>query len=141
MAVIITYYAQESDLIDYAPEITAQSNTMNALIRDAEWDIDSIFAGRPIITGPVGSPAIGYRFDLSATSPLSATKKLGLLRATCAQAQFRNRMGPDFFVVPPFTKVKGPDFTTESAPPRVGAKTRRELLRGGLISAQARSRP
>lgn len=131
------YYAKESDFVDYAPDIPAQSDDINRLLIEAEGDIDSIFSGRPIITGPVGNPAIGYRFD---TATMSDTHKVGLIRATCAQAQFRHRMGPDFFVVPPYSKVIGPDFTTESVPPKVGSKVRRELLRGGLISTQARSR-
>lgn len=64
---------------------------------------------------------------------LNENQALALAYATCAQVEFRNAMGEDYFVRPQFDSVKGPDFTTAGRLPMIGPKVKRELSGTGLI--------
>jgi len=120
-----TAYATAAQLRDYAGLSTSDLSdaTAAALIASSERDIDSLcVVDRPPLTD-------GRRFDPDA---LSSSESLALRRATCAQAQYRYVMGTDFFVRGQYTKVTGPDYTTEGTLPHIGPAVRRELAATGL---------
>jgi hypothetical protein len=64
-----------------------------------------------------------------------------LVRATCAQAEYRNQMGTNFFVREQFDSVSGPVFNTKGKLPIIGPKVRRELSQSGLLMTGARASP
>lgn len=61
--------------------------------------------------------------------------------ATCAQAEYRNTMGEDFFVRAQFTSVSGPEFRTQGRLPVIGPKVMQELQGTDLVQRGARARP
>jgi hypothetical protein len=88
----------------------------------------------------------GLKYDLTA---LDADTAEGIRKATLAQAEFRNHVGPDYFLDLPGTTVQGPDFTITTGGPGaasgwskyLGSKTLAELASYGLLRATARARP
>ena len=128
-------YATVADLAAYVPGWVTDNARDTALIEAAQFDIDSLFLYRTQL-------ANGLRYDLNDLTDLEIT---ALRRATCAQAQYRYLMGPDFFVMPRYAKVSGPEFTTEGAAPYIGPLATRELMQGALAvtsrSTMARGGP
>lgn len=64
-----------------------------------------------------------------------------LKSAVCAQAEYRDQMGPRFFSQAQFTRVDGPEFRTRGKLPLIGPKVMRELSGTDLIQRGARARP
>lgn len=70
---------------------------------------------------------------------LSMSDMMALRRATCAQAEYRDQMGPAFFVMPQFKVVSGPEFNTQGRRPRIGPRVMDELASTDLIQRGARA--
>jgi hypothetical protein len=78
----------------------------------------------------------GTRWDIWSIEPFQINC---LRRATCAQAEYRDQMGEDFFIRAQYASVTGPEFQTTGQLPLIGPKARRELNGSGLIQYQARA--
>ena len=120
-------YALAADLRDWTGQTTAELPDADAqrLLVLAERDIDGIAGiGRPLDT------TTGKRFTPSSLSTLQA---LVLKRVTCAQAEYRQAMGDDFFIRGQFDSTNGPDFSTNGRLPRIAPAAWRELAVSGLI--------
>lgn len=78
----------------------------------------------------------GTRLDVWMLQPSQVT---ALRRATCAQAEYRDQMGEDFFIKAQWQSVSGPEFTTQGKLPFLGPKVFRELNGSGLIEYGARA--
>jgi hypothetical protein len=112
--------AYTGDTTTTLPDAAAQ-----ALILGAERDIDSL--------APVDrdvDPTTGLRFN---PATLSAREALILQRATCAQAQYRKLMGPEFFIRGQYEQTSGPEFSTTGRLGIIGPATWRELRGNGFI--------
>lgn len=79
----------------------------------------------------------GTRFDIWALNPAQVAQ---LRNATCAQAEYRDRMGEDFYIKAQWDSVTGPEFRTTGRLPLIGPKAQRELQGSGLIQYSARAR-
>lgn len=66
---------------------------------------------------------------------LSQGQVEALKRATCAQAEYRIEMGPDFFIRAQHDQTSGPDFSTKGKLPFFGPKAQIELRYSGLNRA------
>lgn len=118
-------YATAQDYTDYvaAGFEPTDSNEIVKLLLVAELDIDSILR-------PATIEANGRKFG----HPLGDNEKNltdleieALRRATCAQAEYRQTMGPEFFIRAQYERVVGPDFTTEGQISAIGPKVGKEL--------------
>ena len=99
--------------------------TANALLLKAEGDIDSmIVVDRPI------DGTTGRRF---APANLSTVEALILQRATCAQAEYRDSMGNEFFISGQYANVSGPDFSTTGVLGYIGPAVYREIAASGFM--------
>lgn len=78
----------------------------------------------------------GTRWDIWAVAPYQAS---ALKRAACAQAEYRDAMGEDFFIRAQYASVHGPEFQTTGWLPIIGPKVKRELNGSGLIQYSARA--
>lgn len=78
----------------------------------------------------------GTRWDIWAIRPFQVD---ALKRATCAQAEYRDQMGEDFYIRAQYQSVSGPEFQTTGALPLISPKARRELSGSGLIQYGARA--
>jgi hypothetical protein len=78
----------------------------------------------------------GTRWDVWAIEPFQV---YALNRACCAQAEYRDQMGEDFYIRAQYASVTGPEFTTTGHLPRIGPKVKRELNGSGLIQYGARA--
>lgn len=94
----------------------------------AERDVDRILRQRGARV-----EATGLKFDPDDLGEHEAT---ALMRATCAQAEYRLAKGEEFFVHAQHTRVGGPDFTTEGRLPYIGPKVRQELSGMGLTGGR-----
>lgn len=72
---------------------------------------------------------------------LSAKEALALNRATCAQAEYRDAMGEDFFVKAQYKSIEGPKFQTTGRLPLIGPKVMIELSGTDLVQRGGRARP
>lgn len=120
-------YATAAQLRSYTGDTsqTLSDATAAALIEAAERDIDSL--------APVDrdvDATTGLRFDPAA---LSTREALILRRATCAQAQYRQLMGSEFFIRGQYAEVNGPEFSTKGRLGIIGPATWRELKGNGFI--------
>lgn len=104
---------------------------VTAVLADASRDIDRY----------VG-PAWAFEDDGSRFGDLSVNAKdlepaavIALRRATCAQAEYRLAMGPDFFRQDQYETANGPDFSTTGTVGRIGVRAREELRWSGLVQA------
>lgn len=70
---------------------------------------------------------------------IDRNQQIALSNACCAQAEYRNAMGPRFFVRPQYRSVKGPDFQVTGKRPWISPKARRELSQNGLIQVSGRA--
>lgn len=136
-------YATKAELQAYIEGITlpATDPLIQALLQRAERDID-------LAVGALVYEANGLKYG----SPKTANEKhllpeqvRALSNATCAQAEYRLSLGPDFFRKPRNKREKGPDFEVEiggdvGAPPRLAPKARAELIDGGLLFLTGRAR-
>lgn len=119
----MTTYATHDQLIAYNATFSGTDPAvLDALIESAEFDLDS----RVLVALAWPDPALasGRKLDLT---KLKVHEVTGLMRATCAQAEYRDFMGPEFFIKPQFASVSGPDFNTTGKLPYIGPKVRIEL--------------
>ncbi len=70
---------------------------------------------------------------------LNARDSYALNRALCAQAEYRDQMGEEFFIKAQWRSVSGPEFNTQGSLPMIGPKVRRELAGTDLIQRGARA--
>lgn len=118
-------YATRADCLDYIEGLTIDDNDVfDRLIERAERDVDNAVGAVPL------DPDTGLKF---VPARLTSGDARTLMRATCAQVEYRLTMGEDFFIRPQYGKTKGPEFETEGALPIVGPKTWRELEGSGLL--------
>jgi hypothetical protein len=118
-------YATIQDFKTYAPQYAALSdNEITSLLEHAERDVDTALGAHSV------NDDTGLKFD-----PVSLTvvRKNSLTQATCAQAEYRQLMGPTFFIRGQYASVSGPDFQTQGKLPRVGPKVWDELGRADLL--------
>lgn len=78
----------------------------------------------------------GVRYDIWQLQPFQV---LALRNATCAQAEYRDQMGEDFYVRAQWDAVHGPEFQTTGKLPIIGPKVHRELQGSGLVQYSARA--
>lgn len=113
-------YATADQLRDFTGQTSGQlSDTAAlALIRKAEEDLDSIaVVGRPVLEN-------GHRFD---PDSLADTEAAALTAACCAQAEYRQEMGPSFFIRGQHSEISGPEFSTKGTLGRIGPQTMNAL--------------
>jgi hypothetical protein len=119
-------YAQASDLEAYVEGwVTDNPAAVDRLLERAERDIDYA-AG----AWPIADPVNGLKF---VPGSLAAWQTKALVRATCAQAEYRFEMGEEFMVKAQHARVQGPDFAAWGRLPYIGPKALRELVSGGLL--------
>lgn len=126
-------YATVADLRGYVgSDITLSSNDadLETVLQRAERDIDSL----PLPTIGDGTTS-GLRYD---PLDLSVLYRGTLTRATCAQAEYRIRMGPKFFATDQYEEVSGPDYTIKGKLSRIAPQVRVELRTGGFSVRWAR---
>jgi hypothetical protein len=103
-------YATTEDFKTYAPRFnTLSDEDIAALLEAAERDLDNAVGPHRI------DEATGRKF---VPDTLSITDTRSLRDATCAQAEYRQVMGADFFVRGQFEEVQGPDYRTKGKLPR-----------------------
>lgn len=133
-------YATRAELAEYAPQVVGTDPELDELLKQASLDLDRFIGVVPRSATAV----LPFKWDLAA---LDATSAEGIKRATMAQAEFRDAMGPDHFVGLAGTTIQGPDFTITSGggfgggSHNLGPKTIQELISFGLIPTTARARP
>lgn len=113
-------YATVSDFEDYSEDwTTTDPAKLEKIIEAAERDVDRIL------------PYQGARPDSQMLkidpAQLGARDKDALMRATCAQAEYRIQMGAAFFRKAQHQSVSGPQFSTQGTLPRIGPKVTEEL--------------
>jgi hypothetical protein len=118
-------YATVAEFEEFiADRLELDKPTIEARLFEAERDIDTV-------VGPIAViPESGLKFD---PDELEDDDREKLMRATCAQAEYRVEMGPAFFRRPQFNRVSGPDFQTEGIQPIVGPAAMRELTYSRLL--------
>lgn len=118
-------YASVQDFKDFiADRLALDDPTIESRLLEAERDID-------LVVGPIPvDMATGLKFI---PAELEDDDAAALVRATCAQAEYRVEMGPAFFRRPQFNKTKGPDYETEGQAPIVGPAAMRELTYSRLL--------
>lgn len=118
-------YADIDDFKAYAPEYaTLADPVITALIEKAEGDVDNACGAHRRDT------TTGLKF---VPGNLRTTDADALKRATCAQAQYRQAMGPQFFIVAQYSETQGPDYNIKGKLPRFGPQAMSELERSGLL--------
>lgn len=123
-------YATQADYEAYVEGwVTTDPAALERLLKRAERDIDYLL-------GPGTPLASGLRLD---PATLQAYERVALMRATCAQAEWRHTVTEPVLAgsppKPELKAIKGPDFTKEyavsasrpPAPARFGPKVRQEL--------------
>lgn len=124
-------YALQTDLEAYledSPLTMPAGGVADRLLGRAERDVDTLLVGYGALNATTG-----LKYDPAVD--LEAWQVLALNRATCAQAEYRLRMGEDFFIVAQYDRQQGPDFTIEGELPYIGPQVERELQATGLIRA------
>lgn len=122
-------YASVQDFKDYVTDrLALDDTTITNRLLEAERDID-------LVVGPIPvDMETGLKFI---PADLEDDDAAALVRATCAQAEYRVEMGPAFFRRPQFNKTKGPDYETEGQAPIVGPAAMRELTYSRLLRLTA----
>lgn len=129
-------YATAGDLRSYTGLNSTQLPDVLAtrVLLSASQDLDNVlFAATP---WPDPALPSGRRLD---ASQLNTTVNSALVRACCAQAEYRLEMGESFFIRAQFRSASGPDFNTQGRLPRIGPKVRNELTGSGLMPTGARA--
>jgi hypothetical protein len=125
-------YATIEDCLSYTDGLmVSDEEAMDRIIERAEQDIDTIVGDWPYLPS-------GRKFD---PELLGEAERDRLKRATCAQAEYRVRMGEAHFATADRAKVVGPDFRVEGELPRLGPQVMRELAGSGLIRTWRTVRP
>lgn len=118
-------YATVSDFEGYSEGWqTNDAAALERTLQRAERDIDRILGYQ------------GHRPDSQilklVPADLGARQRDALMRATCAQAEYRIEKGEKFFRQAQHERVSGPHFSTSGKLPRIGPKVRDELAGSGL---------
>lgn len=125
-------YATVEDFEAYVEGwVTKDEEALERALHKASIDIDRY-------VGPTwAKQANGLRFGVLAENPQRLTdSQLGdLVRATCAQAEYRIEKGEDFFIHGQHEVTSGPDFSTKGRLPRFSPKAKEELRFSGLNRA------
>ena len=131
-----TAYITQAEFEAYADWDTGTEADLLKVLQRAERDIDSMVGAWPVQDNGLkfGSPRTLNEADLS------TAQKQALMRATAAQAEYRLKMGEEFFVMAQREEVRGPDFTTKGRLPYIAPKVTRELVPSGLLLRGARAR-
>lgn len=125
-------YATQTDFEAYVEGWdTDNPEALARLLERAERDIDAL----AVTMTPLDS---GLKFD---PEDMTAADAAVLMRATCAQAEYRFLMGEEHFAKAQFDRVGGPDFTTEGRLPYIGPKVFRELAGTGVIPMSTTTGP
>ena len=123
-------YATKADCVAYTEGLSSTDDALlNRIIERAERQVDRLLRVD-------FRTAVGDGVKVPDLTRLNSRESEALTRATCAQVEYRVKMGETFFSEPDRGKVSGPDFTVEgSAPDTIGPEVRNELRRGGLLRA------
>ena len=124
-------YATADDVRDYVIDypLPDDDDDIDRIIERAERDIDSL----PL---PAIGPGLnGLRYD---PLDLSTMFRDAINRATCAQTEYRFRMGPKHFATAQYESVTGPDYSVRGTLPIISPQARRELRISGLSARWAR---
>jgi len=108
---------------------TTDAAALEKLLVAAQRDVDVYLRhwGAPEANGLVfGSPKTTNQ------KRLTAAQVDALMRITCARAEYRLAMGPEFFRHDQRRGSSGPDFSTQGKLDRVGPKVREELARSNM---------
>lgn len=114
-------------------EVQASSDFDEQMLQLLQIDSTNLVGGTVTVTETVVG---GRKVDPTWLEPKQVRM---LTRATCAQAEYRQMMGANFFIRAQFDDVSGPVFKTTGKLPLVGPKVRRELTQSGLLLIHARS--
>lgn len=124
-------YAEVTDYKDWDPTfVVVNVIDLEAILVQAERDIDMIFVEYPMQSNGL---KFGDPHGANETG-LSSDDIQRLTRATCAQAAYRMEMGPEFFVLPQYESVQGPDFSTKGFAPYIAPAVARELSGSTVLS-------
>lgn len=85
------------------------------------------------------NPLVNLTWRRIDPSRIPFADRIALMKATCAQAEYRNEMGPKFFRRPQYASVGGPDFTTKGKLPYYAPMVKRELAKTSLQVTGARA--
>lgn len=116
---------------------TSDPAALARLLERASRDVDSVLTAFSVESN-------GLRFgEIRTTNPkgLATWQADALSRATCAQAEYRNLQGEEFFVAYQHESVSGPEFSTKGRAPYIAPKVARELVATGLVLRGARAKP
>jgi hypothetical protein len=131
-------YATIDDLTAYSEGIdVSDAALVGRELERASRDVDNYVGGAwPLLDS-------GWRFDpADPLTPLTDGQIDALVRATCAQAEFRLYKGPEYFKDDMPGIVQGPDFTIDEGTRRwFSGKAARELRVFGLTVTGARAVP
>ena len=120
----------------------ARSNYVGRIAPAIDFQV-LLFSIDATATTPPGSKPVIVQERGRKISPLTdgldETQVLALANATCAQVEYRNAMGENFFNRPQYDSVRGPDFTTTGRLPMIAPKVKRELSESGLVRASGRA--
>lgn len=119
------------------PVVARASGRLGGQVLSLMVPTSSLTGPAPVIT-VTSLRGGGLRIDPWGITP---AQSLALKNATCAQAEFRNAMGEDFFVRAQWKQVDGPEFRTQGKLPMIGPKVYRELQGSDLLQRGARARP
>lgn len=120
-------YATQADFLAYSEGSTiTDAAKFERILARAERDVDSILPPREVVA------ATGLKYD--PLTQLAAYQRTALSRAACAQAEYRIKMGEEFFREHQLPQVSGPDFSHSGTLPYIGPKVSRELASGNLLT-------
>lgn len=125
-------YATVDDFEDYVEGwVTSDEEALQRMLERASRDVDRYIGAAWSVEDN------GLRFGKLEDNPKAIDQYQieALTRATCAQAEYRIEMGPDFFVKDQHKSVGGPDFSTQGKLSRYGPKMREEVQASGLQRA------
>jgi hypothetical protein len=123
-------YADQADFEAFVEGwVTTDAAALDRLLERASDDVDSILGAYDVIeTGTYAGRKIDPTDDA-----IGYADGRALVRATCAQAEYRNAIGERQLARPLLHGVGGPDFSHTNPVPHIGPKTWRELSGSDLL--------
>ena len=117
-------YAVREDFEEYVEGwSTTDPDGLDRLLYRAQMDVNDL------LTGPADVNT-GLRVNPARLSIYQAQQ---LADAVCAQAEYRNAMGEEFFRRNEPQSIQGPDFSRQGRSGRYGGKVYRHLRQAGLL--------